>query len=139
MMKAKIYQFPQGKEKRKFQKAIKRIRQAPARQARNARLKDVADTLFYVVRYTVALTAEMICVIALTILYTLRFLVLPMTVFAMIIFWHNNGGVWDKSMFTCAGLLVGSCINPDTFLEARPFQRLLCIRQSEHSQSDDAS
>lgn len=133
----KIYQFPQGKERRQFEKAVKRIKQAPRREARNQKMKVFGGKLFYVLRYSLALSVELICVIALTVLHTLRYLVFPLLVFAMLIFWHNNGGVWDKAMLICLGLLIGSFISHDSFMEAKPIQFLLGVRTTNQVQKEN--
>ena len=64
MMKAKIYQFPQGEEKAQVKAEIARIKNAPVVEKRKRWLWSFFLTLFFVLRLVVAFIADMALTLA---------------------------------------------------------------------------
>lgn len=127
MMKAKIYQFPQGEEKTQVKAEIARIKNAPVVEKRKQGLWLFCRKLFFVLRLIVAVLADVAFNIAVAICHGVIYLSIILGTFFLILKYNTNGGVWDGSMITCAAIMILGLLDPADVSEWHLFQRLLGV------------
>ncbi|HAF2404717.1 TPA: hypothetical protein G8N69_004818 [Salmonella enterica] len=139
-MKAKIYQFPQGKEKAQVKAEIARIKNAPLMEKRKQGLWLFFRKLFFVLRLIVAFVADMALILTVTICHGVIYLSIILGTFFLILKYNTNGGVWDGSMIGCAAIMILGLFDPSDVSEWHLFQRLLGVYHSgsQKSESDSA-
>ncbi|EHH3086448.1 hypothetical protein J7Y63_004481 [Salmonella enterica] len=139
-MKAKVYQFPQGEEKKQVKAEIARIKKAPMMEKRKKGLWLFCRKLFFVLRLIVAFIADMALILAVTICHGVIYLSIILGTFFLILKYNTNGGVWDGSMIGCAAIIILGLLNPSDVSEWHLFQRLLGVYHSgsQKSESDSA-
>lgn len=140
MMKAKIYQFPQGEEKAQVKAEIARIKNAPVVEKRKRWLWSFFLKLFFVLRLIVAFIADMALTLAVVICHGVIYLSIILGTFFLILKYNTNGGVWDGSMITCATIMILGLLDPSDVSEWYLFQRLLGVHWSgsKEGESDSA-
>ncbi|EPN9163547.1 hypothetical protein ACT4EA_004821 [Escherichia coli] len=136
MMKAKIYQFPQGDEKAQVKAEIARIKNAPVVEKRKRWLWSLFLKLFFVLRLVVAFIADMALTLAVVICHGVIYLSIILGTFFLILKYHTNGGVWDGSMIGCAAIMILGFFDPDDVSEWCLFQRLLCVHRSSPKEGE---
>ncbi|MEB2715743.1 hypothetical protein VC136_24120 [Citrobacter freundii] len=138
MMKAKIYQFPQGDEKAKLKAEIARIKNAPVVEKRKQWLWSFCLKLFFVLRLVVAFVADMTLILAVTICHSVIYLSIILGTFFLILKYSTNGGVWDGSMIACATIMILGLFDAESVAGWHLFQRLLCVynRQAKQAQNE---
>lgn len=127
MMKAKIYQFPQGEEKTQVKAEIARIKNAPLVEKRKQGLWLFFRKLFFVLRLVVAFVADLTLTLAVEICHGVIYLSIILGTFFLILKYNTNGGVWDGSMITCAAIMILGLLDPADVSEWHLFQRLLGV------------
>ena len=85
MMKAKIYQFPQGEEKAQVKAEIARIKNAPVVEKRKRWLWSFFLTLFFVLRLVVAFIADMALTLAVVVCHGVIYLSIILGTFFLIL------------------------------------------------------
>jgi hypothetical protein len=133
MMKAKIYQFPQGEEKAQVKAEIARIKNAPVVEKRKRWLWSFFLKLFFVLRLVVAFVADMALTLAVVICHGVIYLSIILGTFFLILKYNTNGGVWDGSMIGCAAIMILGLFDPSDVSEWCLFQRLLGVHRSDES------
>ncbi|MHC3689620.1 hypothetical protein [Klebsiella pneumoniae] len=139
MMKAKIYQFPQGDEKAQVKAEIARIKNAPVVQKRKHRLWSLCLTLFFVLRLVIAFIADMALTLAVVICHGVIYLSIILGAFFLIIKYNTNGGVWDGSMIFCATIMILGLFDGETVADWHLFQRLLGVYNWQAKQVQNES
>jgi uncharacterized membrane protein len=139
MMKAKIYQFPQGEEKAQVKAEIARIKNAPVVEKRKRWLWSFFLTLFFVLRLVVAFIADMALTLAVVVCHGVIYLSIILGTFFLILKYNTNGGVWDGSMITCATIMILGLLHPDDVSEWYLFQRLLGVHRSSPKEGESDS
>lgn len=140
MMKAKIYQFPQGEEKTQVKAEIARIKNSPVVEKRKRWLLSFCCKLFFVLRLIVAILADVALTLAVVICRGVIYLSIILGAFFLILKYNTNGGVWDGSMITCAAIMILGLLDPADVSEWHLFQRLLGVysTRSQEVKSDSA-
>lgn len=126
-MKAKIYQFPQGKEKSQVKAEIARIKNAPVVEKRKQGAWLFCRKLFFVLRLIIAILADVALAVAVAICHGVIYLSIILGTFFLILKYNTNGGVWDGSMITCAAIMILGLFDPSDVSEWHLFQRLLGV------------
>lgn len=139
MMKAKIYQFPQGEEKMQVKAEIARIKNAPVVEKRKQWLWSFFLKLFFVLRLVVAFVADMTLILAVTICHGVIYLSIILGTFFLILKYNTNGGVWDGSMIGCAAIMILGLFDPEDVSKWSLFQRLLGVHRSGLKEVDSES
>ena len=140
MMKAKIYQFPQGDEKSKLKAEIAKIKNAPVVDKRKQWLWSFCLKLFFLLRLVVAFVADMTLILAVTICHGVIYLSIILGTFFLIIKYNTNGGVGDGSMIFCATIMILGLFDGEIVADWHLFQRLLGVYnwQAKQVQNENA-
>ncbi|WP_289347290.1 hypothetical protein [Pantoea stewartii] len=139
MMKAKIYQFPQGDEKSKLKAEIARIKNKPLVEKRRRGLWLYCLMLFFVLRLLVAFVADIALTLAVVICHGVIYLSIILGSFFLIIKYNTNGGVWDGSMIFCATIMILGLLDGETVADWHLFQRLLGVHNWQAKQVQNES
>lgn len=139
MMKAKIYQFPQGDKKAKMKAEIARVKNAPVVEERKKQLWSFCLTLFFVLRLVIAFIADMVLTLAVSVCHGVIYLSIILGTFFLILKYNTNGGVWDGSMIGCAAIMILGLFDPEDVSKWSLFQRLLGVHRSGLKEVDSES
>jgi hypothetical protein len=139
MMKAKIYQFPQGEEKAQVKAEIVRIKNAPVVEKRQRWLWKFCLSLFFVLRLVVAFIADMTLTLIVVMCHGVIYLSIILGTFFLILKYNTNGGVWDGSMIFCATIMILGLFDPEDVSKWSLFQRLLGVHHSGLKEVDSES
>lgn len=138
-MKAKIYQFPQGKEKAQVKAAIARIKNAPVVEKRQRWLWKFCLSLFFVLRLFIAFIVDMTLTLVVVMCHGVIYLSIILGTFFLILKYNTNGGVWDGSMIFCATIMILGLFDPADVCEWHLFQRLLGVYNWQQKQVQNES
>lgn len=82
---AKIYQFPQGKEKKEIQAKLKKSRSVKIKKdIKKSSLSHILSMLFLGIRYFLGVTLDVLLLMVVSIISVFRYLIIPLGIFA----WH---------------------------------------------------
>lgn len=106
---AKIYHFPQGKEKNKIKKQIKKIKGASVVKRRKETALSALKKFFFFIRVFIGVSCDVIFSMIVGLCRGVIYLTVILGGFFLIIKYNTNGGVWDGSMwFVILMLVLGS-------------------------------
>lgn len=126
---AKIYQFPQGREKKEIQAKLKKSQSVKIKKdIKKSSLSHILSMLFLGVRYFLGVTLDVLLLMVVSIISVFRYLIIPLGIFALILFYYNNGKMWNVEMTVTMALMVFSLINPEVLQDIQPFQTLFGVK-----------
>ncbi|HGN1894024.1 TPA: hypothetical protein ACKRXM_003376 [Proteus mirabilis] len=129
---AKIYQFPQGKEKKEIQAKLKKSRSVKIKKdIKKSSLSHILSMLFLGIRYFLGVTLDVLLLIVVSIISVFRYLIIPLGIFALILFYYNNEKMWNVEMTVTMALMVSSLINPEVLQDIQPFQTLFGVKSPQ--------
>ncbi|HHR6410632.1 TPA: hypothetical protein ACS8BP_003496 [Providencia alcalifaciens] len=129
---AKIYQFPQGKEKKEIQAKLKRSRSVKTKKnVKISSLTHILSMLFLGIRYFLGVTLDVLLLMVVSIISVFRYLIIPLGIFALILFYYNNEKMWNVEMAVTMALMVSSLINPEVLQYIQPFQTLFGVKSPQ--------
>ncbi|HHR6458123.1 TPA: hypothetical protein ACS772_003626 [Providencia alcalifaciens] len=129
---AKIYQFPQGKEKKEVQAKLKKSRSIKTKKdVKKSSLLHIISMLFLGVRYLLGGTLDVLLLMVVSIISVFRYLIIPLGIFALILFYYNNEKMWNVEMTVTMALMVSSLINPEVLQDIQPFQTLFGVKSPQ--------
>ncbi|MGV2470003.1 hypothetical protein, partial [Bacillus subtilis] len=131
---AKIYQFPQEKEKKELQTALKKTKRIKIRGSRTSFFTALFHTLsilFLGLRYIMGVTLDVLLLMVISIISVFRYLSIPIGFFALMLFYYNGGKVWNAEMTVTTVLMVMSLINPLVLQDLQPFQTLFGVKSKQ--------
>ncbi|HHR6335621.1 TPA: hypothetical protein ACS735_003478 [Providencia alcalifaciens] len=129
---AKIYQFPQGKEKKEIQAKLKKSRSVKIKKdIKKSSLSHILSMLFLGVRYLLGVTLDVLLLMVVSIISVFRYLIIPLGIFALILFYYNNEKMWNVEMTVTMALMVSSLINPEVLQDIQPFQTLFGVKSPQ--------
>ncbi|EOK1083106.1 hypothetical protein ACMV9G_003271 [Proteus mirabilis] len=129
---AKIYQFPQGKEKKEIQAKLKKSRSVKIKKdIKKSSLSHILSMLFLVIRYFLGVTLDVLLLMVVSIISVFRYLIIPLGIFALILFYYNNEKMWNVEMTVTMALMVSSLINPEVLQDIQPFQTLFGVKSPQ--------
>lgn len=122
---AKLYQFPQGKEKQQIWKQLKQIKIAAVTEKRKATLLHIVFKAFYLLRYVTGVSLDIIFSVVVGLCRAVVYLTVIAGGFFLLIKYNTNGGVWDGSMGVVVAMLLFGCLGDVS--QWHLFQRLLGV------------
>ncbi|MBS0861933.1 hypothetical protein [Providencia rettgeri] len=126
---AKIYQFPQGKE---IQAKLKKSRSVKTKKnIKKSSLLHIFSMLFLGVRYFLGVTLDVLLLMVVSIMSVFRYLIIPLGIFALILFYYNNEKMWNIEMTVTTILMIVSLINPEVLQDVQPFQSLFGVKSKQ--------
>ncbi|HAT5573979.1 TPA: hypothetical protein JAD16_002001 [Proteus mirabilis] len=129
---AKIYQFPQGKEKKEIQAKLKKSRSVKIKKdIKKSSLSHILSMLFLGIRYFLGITLDVLLLMVVSIISVFRYLIIPLGIFALILFYYNNEKMWNVEMTVTMALMVSSLINPEVLQDIQPFQTLFGVKSPQ--------
>lgn len=129
---AKIYQFPQGREKKEIQAKLKKSRSVKTKKdIKKSSLSHILSMLFLGIRYFLGVTLDVLLLMVVSIISVFRYLIIPLGIFALILFYYNNGEMWNVEMTVTMALMVSSLINPEVLQDIQPFQTLFGVKSPQ--------
>ncbi|MDF7383412.1 hypothetical protein [Proteus mirabilis] len=129
---AKIYQFPQGKEKKEIQAKLKKSRSVKIKKdIKKSSLSHILSMLFLGIRYFLGVTLDVLLLMVVSIISVFRYLIIPLGIFALILFYYNNEKMWNVEMTVTMALMVSSLINPEVLQDIQPFQTLFGVKSPQ--------
>lgn len=129
---AKIYQFPQGKEKKEIQAKLKKSRSVKTKKdIKKSSLSHILSMLFLGIRYFLGVTLDVFLLMVVSIISVFRYLIIPLGIFALILFYYNNEKMWNVEMTVTMALMVSSLINPEVLQDIQPFQTLFGVKSPQ--------
>lgn len=129
---AKIYQFPQGKEKKEIQAKLKKSRSVKTKKdIKKSSLSHILSMLFLGIRYFLGVTLDVLLLMVVSIISVFRYLIIPLGIFALILFNYNNEKMWNIEMMVTIALMVSSLINPEVLQDIQPFQTLFGVKSPQ--------
>ncbi|WP_336845091.1 hypothetical protein [Providencia rettgeri] len=129
---AKIYQFPQGREKKEIQAKLKKSQSVKIKKdIKKLSLSHILSMLFLAVRYFLGVTLDVLLLMVVSIISVFRYLIIPLGIFALILFYYNNGKMWNVEMTVTMALMVSSLINPEVLQDIQPFQTLFGVKSPQ--------
>ena len=129
---AKIYQFPQGREKKEIQAKLKKSQSVKIKKdIKKSSLSHILSMLFLGVRYFLGVTLDVLLLMVVSIISVFRYLIIPLGIFALILFYYNNGKMWNVEMTVTMALMVFSLINPEVLQDIQPFQTLFGVKSPQ--------
>ncbi|WP_284281102.1 hypothetical protein [Proteus mirabilis] len=129
---AKIYQFPQGKEKKEIQAKLKKSRSVKTKKdIKKSSLSHILSMLFLGIRYFLGVTLDVLLLMVVSIISVFRYLIIPLGIFALILFYYNNEKMWNVEMTVTMALMVSSLINPEVLQDIQPFQTLFGVKSPQ--------
>ncbi|EOI3591716.1 hypothetical protein ACMSYV_003715 [Proteus mirabilis] len=129
---AKIYQFPQGQEKKEIQAKLKKSQSVKTKKdIKKLSLSHILSMLFLAVRYFLGVTLDVLLLMVVSIISVFRYLIIPLGIFALILFYYNNGKMWNVEMTVTMALMVSSLINPEVLQDIQPFQTLFGVKSPQ--------
>ncbi|MBG3050244.1 hypothetical protein I4629_17630 [Proteus mirabilis] len=129
---AKIYQFPQGKEKKEIQAKLKKSRSVKIKKdIKKSSLSHILSMLFLRIRYFLGVTLDVLLLMVVSIISVFRYLIIPLGIFALILFYYNNEKMWNVEMTVTMALMVSSLINPEVLQDIQPFQTLFGVKSPQ--------
>lgn len=134
---SKIYQFPQGKEKRKLKREFEKNKRVPVHQKRKMLAMKVTGKLFYGISFIVAGFADLCLLLAVTVCRGIIYLSVILGSFFLILKYQTNGGVWEGSMYFCIAMIVLGLFNPNDVSEWHLFQRLFSVYHSKQKSGQE--
>lgn len=129
---AKIYQFPQGKEKKEIQAKLKKSRSVKIKKdIKKSSLSHILSMLFLGIRYFLGVTLDVLLLMVVSIISVFRYLIIPLGIFALILFYYNNEKMWNVEMTVTMALMVSSLIKPEVLQDIQPFQTLFGVKSPQ--------
>ncbi|MBQ0303630.1 hypothetical protein J7T22_12060 [Proteus mirabilis] len=129
---AKIYQFPQGKEKKEILAKLKKSRSVKIKKdIKKSSLSHILSMLFLGIRYFLGVTLDVLLLMVVSIISVFRYLIIPLGIFALILFYYNNEKMWNVEMTVTMALMVSSLINPEVLQDIQPFQTLFGVKSPQ--------
>lgn len=129
---AKIYQFPQGREKKEIQAKLKKSQSVKIKKdIKKSSFSHILSMLFLGVRYFLGVTLDVLLLMVVSIISVFRYLIIPLGIFALILFYYNNGKMWNVEMTVTMALMVFSLINPEVLQDIQPFQTLFGVKSPQ--------
>jgi len=129
---AKIYQFPQGREKKEIQAKLKKSQSVKIKKdIKKSSLSHILSMLFLGVRYFLGVTLDVLLLMVVSIISVFRYLIIPLGIFALILFYYNNGKMWNVEMTVTMALMVFSLIDPEVLQDIQPFQTLFGVKSPQ--------
>lgn len=129
---AKIYQFSQGKEKKEIQAKLKKSRSVKTKKnVKISSLTHILSMLFLGIRYFLGVTLDVLLLMVVSIISVFRYLIIPLGIFALILFYYNNEKMWNVEMAVTMALMVSSLINPEVLQYIQPFQTLFGVKSPQ--------
>ncbi|HGM9870748.1 TPA: hypothetical protein ACKRE2_003613 [Proteus mirabilis] len=129
---AKIYQFPQGKEKKEIQAKLKKSRSVKIKKdIKKSSLSHILSMLFLGIRYFLGVTLDVLLLMVVSIISVFRYLIIPLGIFALILFYYNNEKMWNVEMTVTMALMVSSLVNPEVLQDIQPFQTLFGVKSPQ--------
>lgn len=129
---AKIYQFPQGKEKKEIQAKLKKYQSVKTKKdIKKSSLSHILSMLFLGIRYFLGVTLDVLLLMVVSIISVFRYLIIPLGIFALILFNYNNEKMWNIEMMVTIALMVLSLINPEVLQDIQPFQTLFGVKSPQ--------
>lgn len=129
---AKIYQFPQGRKKKEIQAKLKKSQSVKIKKdIKKSSLSHILSMLFLGVRYFLGVTLDVLLLMVVSIISVFRYLIIPLGIFALILFYYNNGKMWNVEMTVTMALMVFSLINPEVLQDIQPFQTLFGVKSPQ--------
>ncbi|WP_341875546.1 hypothetical protein [Morganella morganii] len=103
---AKLYYFPQGKEKKKIKKQIRKNKNAPILAKRKTTALNFFKKLFFFIRAFIGVFCDVVFSMIVGLCRGVIYLTVVLGGFFLLIKYNTNGGVWDGSMWLVIFMLV---------------------------------
>ncbi|AWF39184.1 TPA: hypothetical protein ACNHZ6_003518 [Proteus mirabilis] len=87
--------------------------------------------LFLGIRYFLGVTLDVLLLMVVSIISVFRYLIIPLGIFALILFYYNNEKMWNVEMTVTMALMVSSLINPEVLQDIQPFQTLFGVKSPQ--------
>lgn len=126
---AKLYQFPQGKEKQQIRKQLRQIKRAAATEKQKATLLHIVFKVFYLLRLITGVSLDILLSFIVGMCRAVVYLTVIVGGFFLLIKYNTNGGVWDGSMVVVIAMLIFGCLGDVS--QWHLFQRLLGVYKNE--------
>ncbi|EBW1331309.1 hypothetical protein CB577_25130, partial [Salmonella enterica subsp. enterica serovar Enteritidis] len=122
----------QGKEKKEIQAKLKKSRSVKIKKdIKKSSLSHILSMLFLGIRYFLGVTLDVLLLMVVSIISVFRYLIIPLGIFALILFYYNNEKMWNVEMTVTMALMVSSLINPEVLQDIQPFQTLFGVKSPQ--------
>ncbi|HGW4635952.1 TPA: hypothetical protein ACNH08_003548 [Proteus mirabilis] len=121
-----------GKKKKEIQAKLKKSRSVKIKKdIKKSSLSHILSMLFLGIRYFLGVTLDVLLLMVVSIISVFRYLIIPLGIFALILFYYNNEKMWNVEMTVTMALMVSSLINPEVLQDIQPFQTLFGVKSPQ--------